>query len=118
MYNKSVRNEPYLSSSELMMSKKNMSRAEQILSLREQGMSYKAIAARTDVSKNTVYQVLARAGKTSSRGAQKRLSDEEKKRIVELRQSGATYIAISMELGRSCPVVNRVLREAGLVGRK
>ena len=78
-------------------------------------MTYKALQLRFNCSQQTVYQALWLAGLTGKGGARKRISSDQRDRVVELRLEGKTYMEISFEVGISQPSVNKILRAAGLV---
>lgn len=101
----------------------NEVRNERIIALRDEGITYDAIAAEMNVSRNVVSGVLKRAGKTDTNAPQsykvprERVSQSYKNLVISAYQAGRTRDEVSKEYGFCTNSISLWSRQAGN-GRK
>ena len=90
-----------------------------ISELRRSGAKYQEIASELELNQAQVYQSLYKQGLVNTGqgrpGAGSKVTDGVRDAIAADRKQGLTYMALSMKYDLSTGVVNKVLREAGLV---
>lgn len=84
------------------------------------GGSFATVAAKHGVNFLTIRNVLHRHGITPRRagGRGQPLTDEQQRRVIELRKQGMRIQDIGFEIGRGPQMVVRCLREHGLAARR
>ena len=100
----------------MKMSEKKMSRDETIIQMRKDRATYSKIMSFVQCSQQVVYRTLFRAGMINT-GRRSKLSEEQKSEIIQLRTDDPTtwtYMGLSVRFQVSCPVINKILRNAGL----
>lgn len=90
-----------------------MTTEDQIVELRQMGLTPKQIGERLNVSYKTVYKTLKRNNLVIPR-----LTREEKEIAIKMREQGMTIAEIAKEVGHSNTTVKAIIKDGGLVPRR